>query len=77
MDQITITFTGSRPCVTGNCEGNSKGIFVNPDGPLSLYGRKGTAKPEQSWTHLMWREPPQRPMKSSVTLPGSRRARPL
>ena len=51
-NQITITFTGSRPCATGNCAGNSKGIFVNPDGQLSLYGRKGTAKPEQSWTHL-------------------------
>src|SRR6185295_18456204 len=49
---VTMTFTGSRACPKGNCSGNSKGIFVNAGGQLSLFGLKGTVKKEQSWTWL-------------------------
>jgi len=51
-NKVTMTFTGSRPCAMGNCPGNNKGIFVSAGGQLSLYGRKGTGTPEQSWTYL-------------------------
>ena len=49
---VTMRFTGSRTCPTGNCSGNNKGIFVNAGGQLSLFGLKGTIKKEQSWTWL-------------------------
>ena len=53
--RVTVTFTGSRACAEGDCAGDNKGLFVKADGQLSLYGIKGTATPQQSWTHL--REP--------------------
>src|SRR5262245_39214073 len=51
-NQVTITFTGARPCASGDCAGNNKGIFVNVGGQLQLFGLKGTKQTTQSWTYL-------------------------
>ncbi len=53
QNQVTITFTGSRPCPSPQmCEGFHKGIVVQDDGRLRLFGAKGVPPSGVSWTHL-------------------------
>jgi len=60
-NQVTLTFTGERPCATPeNCGGFHKGILVNAGGSLRLFGIKGVPASELhggdesgiSWSHL-------------------------
>ena len=57
--RVTITFTGDKPsCPSGTCAGSEKGIEVEKDGVLRMYGLKGVPDPATpstaglSWTHL-------------------------
>jgi len=56
MNKVTITFTGSRPCASPtDCGDHTKGIVVQNDGRLSLFGARGVpgGTPDGvSWTHL-------------------------
>ncbi len=56
MNKVTITFTGPRPCASStDCKDHTKGIVVQNNGRLSLFGARGVpggAPDGVSWTHL-------------------------
>ena len=55
-NKVTITFTGPRPCASPtDCKDHTKGIVVQKDGSLRLFGARGVpggAPDGVSWTHL-------------------------
>ncbi|WP_425151173.1 G8 domain-containing protein [Candidatus Binatus sp.] len=58
-DKVTITFTGDKKTCSGGCDGSVKGIEVEKNGSLIMYGLKGApnpsvspASPGVSWTYL-------------------------
>jgi hypothetical protein len=54
-ERVIISFTGTKPlCPTGGCEGFVKGIQVESGGVLQLYGRKGVARPEETFKSVSW-----------------------
>ncbi|MGA9721388.1 MAG: G8 domain-containing protein, partial [Candidatus Binatus sp.] len=53
MTQVTLNFTGKRPCAAGTtCTGFSKGVQVQSGGSLEMFGLKGVPPNGLNWTYL-------------------------